>query len=215
MHRRKSMKGIFVTFEGPDGSGKTTQVNLLKEYFNSLGYNVLITREPGGTPISEKIRDLILDPENKEMGAVCEALLYAAARAQHMHELIIPALDMGKMVICDRFVDSSIVYQGYARGLGEEMVEIINGYAIQGRTPDRTFLITIPPETGIERKNSDGALDRLEQEDIQFHKKVFEGYNRLKGKYDRILHIDGTQDINKIQGIIRQDINKIIKKEGF
>jgi dTMP kinase len=209
------MKGIFVTFEGPDGSGKTTQVNLLKEYFNSLGYDVLITREPGGTPISEKIREVILDPENKEMGATCEALLYAAARAQHMYETIIPALDMGKMVICDRFVDSSIVYQGYARGLGEEMVETINGYAIQGRTPDRTFLITIPPEIGIQRKNTDGELDRLEQEDIQFHKKVYEGYNRLKGKYDRILHIDGTQDINKIQDIIREDINRIIKKEGF
>jgi dTMP kinase len=209
------MKGIFVTFEGPDGSGKTTQVNLLKEYFNSLGYDVLITREPGGTPISEKIREVILDPENKEMGATCEALLYAAARAQHMYETIIPALDMGKMVICDRFVDSSIVYQGYARGLGEEMVETINEYAIQGRTPDRTFLITIPPEIGIQRKNTDGELDRLEQEDIQFHKKVYEGYNRLKGKYDRILHIDGTQDINKIQDIIREDINRIIKKEGF
>lgn len=209
------MKGIFVTFEGPDGSGKTTQVNLLKEYFNSLGYEVLITREPGGTNISEKIRKLILDPENKEMGAVCEALLYAASRAQHMHEVIIPALNLGKMVICDRFVDSSIVYQGYARGLGDEMVGNINEYAIQGRTPDRTFLITIPPEVGIKRKNSDGALDRLEQEDIQFHKKVYEGYNRLKGKYDRIMHIDGTQDINKIQDIIREDINKIIKKEGF
>lgn len=209
------MKGIFVTFEGPDGSGKTTQVNLLKEYFNSLGYEVLITREPGGTNISEKIRKLILDPENKEMGAVCEALLYAASRAQHMHEVIIPALNLGKMVICDRFVDSSIVYQGYARGLGDEMVGNINEYAIQGRTPDRTFLITIPPEVGIKRKNSDGALDRLEQEDIQFHKKVYEGYNRLKGKYDRIMHIDGTQNINKIQDIIREDINKIIKKEGF
>ena len=149
------------------------------------------------------------------MGAVCEALLYAASRAQHMYELIIPALDKGKMVICDRFVDSSIVYQGYARGLGEEMVGTINGYAIQGRTPDRTYLITIPPETGIERKNLDGALDRLEQEDIEFHKKVYNGYNRLKGKYDRIVHIDGTQDINKIQDIIREDINKIIKKEGF
>ncbi|MDF2674204.1 MAG: dTMP kinase [Clostridiales bacterium] len=209
------MKGIFVTFEGPDGSGKTTQVTLLKEHFRSLGYEVLITREPGGTNISEKIRRLILDPENKEMGAVCEALLYAASRAQHMCEVIIPALNSGKMVICDRFVDSSIVYQGYARGLGDEMVGSINEYAIQGRTPDRTFLITIPPEVGIKRKNSDGALDRLEQEDIRFHKKVYEGYNRLKGKHDRIMHIDGTQDIDKIQAIIREDINKIIKKEGF
>lgn len=209
------MKGIFVTFEGPDGSGKTTQVNLLKEYFNSLGYDVLVTREPGGTHISEKIRKVILDPENKEMGAVCEALLYAASRAQHMYEVIIPALDMGKMVICDRFVDSSIVYQGYARGLGEDMVGTINDYAIQGRIPDRTFLITIPPEVGIKRKNMDGELDRLEQEDIQFHKKVYEGYNRLKGKHDRIMHIDGTQDINKIQDIIRENINEIMKKEGF
>lgn len=206
------MKGIFVTFEGPDGSGKTTQVTLLKDYFKSLGYEVLITREPGGTNISEKIRRLILDPENKEMGAVCEALLYAASRAQHMYEIIIPALNAGKMVICDRFVDSSIVYQGYARGLGDEMVGNINEHAIQGRTPDRTFLITIPPEVGIKRKNSDGALDRLEQEDIQFHKKVYEGYNRLKGKYERIMHIDGTQDRDKIQSIIREDINRIMAR---
>lgn len=206
------MKGIFVTFEGPDGSGKTTQVNLLKEYFNSLGYDVLITREPGGTPISEKIRDLILDPENKEMGAVCEALLYAASRAQHVYEVINPALSSGKMVICDRFVDSSMVYQGYGRGLGEEMVGTINGYAIQDSRPDVTFLITIPPEVGIMRKNMDGKLDRLELEDIQFHKRVYEGYNRLKGKYERIVHIDGTMDINKIQDIIREHINKILRR---
>lgn len=209
------MKGIFVTFEGPDGSGKTTQVTLLKEYFNSLGYEVLITREPGGTTISEKIRKLILDPENKEMGAVCEAMLYAAARAQHIYEVIIPALNAGKMVICDRFVDSSIVYQGFARGLGEEMVGKINDYAIQGTIPDRTYLITISPETGIKRKNSDGELDRLELEDIEFHKMVFEGYNRLKGKHNRIMHIDGNQSINKVQDIIREDISKFINKEGF
>jgi dTMP kinase len=204
------MKGVFVTFEGPDGSGKTTQVGLLKEYFNSLGYDVLITREPGGTSISEKIRELILDPENKEMGAVCEALLYAAARAQHMHETIIPALDMGKMVICDRFVDSSMVYQGYARGLGEEMVGTINKYAIMGREPDVTFLITVPAEGGIKRKNSQRELDRLELEDMEFHKMVFEGYNRLKGKYDRMVHIDGTLEINKIHDIIIENIKKVV-----
>lgn len=204
------MKGIFITFEGPDGSGKTTQINMLREYLVEMGYDVVLTREPGGTFISEKIRNLILDPENKGMSPVCEALLYAASRAQHVHEVIIPSLDLGKVVICDRFVDSSIVYQGYARELGETMVETINGYAVQGRMPDVTFLITLPPEIGIQRKNSGGKLDRLEMENILFHKKVYEGYNRIKEKYNRIVDIDGTQGIDEIQKIIRNRIKSIL-----
>jgi dTMP kinase len=117
---------------------------------------------------------------------------------------------MGKMVICDRFVDSSMVYQGYARGLGEEMVGTINKYAIMGREPDVTFLITVPAEVGIKRKNSQRELDRLELEDMEFHKMVFEGYNRLKGKYDRMVHIDGTLEINKIHDIIIENIKKVV-----
>lgn len=205
------MRGLFITFEGPDGSGKSTQINLLKKHLESRGYDVLFTREPGGTPISEKIRKIILDPENKGMNSVCEALLYAASRAQLVHEVIKPALEGGKIVIADRFVDSSIVYQGYARGLGEDMIESINRYAVLGEEPDVTFLITLPPEEGIKRKNRGGKLDRLEQENILFHKKVLEGYNNIKGKYSRIVSIDGTLGIDEIHHIIKDKIDSILK----
>ena len=117
------MKGYFITFEGPDGSGKTTQINLLKEYLVNKGHDVIVTREPGGTPISEAIRNIILDTRHKEMNAITEMLLYAAARAQHVAQLIKPALDQGKIVLCDRFVDSSVAYQGVGRNLGIEMIE--------------------------------------------------------------------------------------------
>ncbi|TDT50574.1 dTMP kinase [Fonticella tunisiensis] len=205
------MRGLFITFEGPDGSGKSTQINLLRKHLESRGYDVLFTREPGGTPISEKIRKIILDPENKGMNSVCEALLYAASRAQLVHEVIKPALESGKIVIADRFVDSSIVYQGYARGLGEDMIESINRYAVLGEEPDVTFLITLPPEEGIKRKNRGGKLDRLEQENILFHKKVLEGYNNIKGKYSRIVPIDGTLGIDEIHHIIKDKIDFILK----
>lgn len=204
------MKGIFITLEGPDGSGKTTQIKMLRDYLEEKGFEVLITREPGGTKISEKIRNIILDPENKEMNGACEALLYAASRAQLVGEVILPALREGKVVIADRFVDSSIVYQGVARELGEDMIENINRFATSGKEPDVTFLINISPEIGIQRKHSDGKLDRLEQENIMFHNKVHEGYNRLKGKYSRIFEIDGTQSIEDIQYIIRSKIDSIL-----
>lgn len=204
------MKGIFITLEGPDGSGKTTQIKMLRDYLEEKGFEVLITREPGGTKISEKIRNIILDPENKEMNGACEALLYAASRAQLVGEVILPALREGKVVIADRFVDSSIVYQGVARELGEDMIENINRFATSGKEPDVTFLINISPEIGIQRKHSDGKLDRLEQENIMFHNKVHEGYNRLKGKYSRIFEIDGTQSIEDIQYIIRNKIDSIL-----
>lgn len=192
------MKGLFITFEGPDGSGKSTQITRLKEYLSSKGYDVLLVREPGGTRISEQIRSVILDTENKGMNPICEAMLYAASRAQLTHQVIIPALEEGRMVIADRFVDSSIVYQGYARGLGEEMVATINSYATGGLAPDITFLINIPAEVGITRKNNQQKLDRLEEEGISFHKKVHEGYNRLKDKNNRIVEIDGTKSIDEI-----------------
>lgn len=207
------MKGLFITFEGPDGSGKSTQITRLKEYLSSKGYDVLLVREPGGTRISEQIRSVILDTENKGMHPICEAMLYAASRAQLTHQVIIPALNEGRMVIADRFVDSSIVYQGYARGLGEEMVATINSYATGGLAPDITFLINIPAEVGIARKNNQQKLDRLEEEGISFHKKVHEGYNRLKDKNNRIVEIDGTKSIDEIareiEAIITERLSNI------
>ncbi|MCX7884064.1 MAG: dTMP kinase [Caloramator sp.] len=204
------MKGLFITFEGPDGSGKTTQINLLNNYLTKCGYDVILTREPGGTKISEKIREVILNPENKGMSPICEALLYAAARAQHVYEVIIPALNSGKIVICDRFTDSSVVYQGYARGLGEDLVENINHYATLGIEPNITFLLNLPAEIGIKRKKESKTLDRLEQESIIFHEKVCEGYNRLKNRHKRIFEIDAAMEADKIHSIIIEKIKNIL-----
>lgn len=208
------MKGIFITFEGNDGCGKTTQINLVSDYLNSLGYDVMVSREPGGTAISEKIRNIILDPDNKGMDPACEALLYAASRAQHVNEVIIPALSAGKVVISDRFVESSIVYQGIGRGLGVDEVKTINDFAIKGCRPDLTFLITLAPVIGIRRKMESGKPDRLEMENLEFHQKVFDGYEKLKKINNRIISIDGTKDIDEIQKIIREKIEKFLK-EGY
>lgn len=207
------MKGIFISIEGMDGSGKTTQIQMLREYFEKEGRKVIITREPGGTRISEDIRETILDIRNQEMGDITEALLYAASRAQHVHELIKPALERGDIVICDRFVDSSIVYQGFARGLGEEMVRTINNYAIQGIMPDITFFLDIDHATGMERKKNQQELDRLEAEKERFHQLVREGYHRLIEKEgNRIISVDASRSIETIhQDLVRAVLSKIEK----
>ena len=155
--------GYFISFEGVDGSGKSTQISKLNEYLEAGGYEVVLSREPGGTDIGEQIRSVILDPNNQGMTAVTEALLYAASRAQHVHDVIAPAVEAGKVVICDRFVDSSIAYQQYGRKLGE-CVRIINGYAIDGCMPDLTFLLKVKPDVGGTRIGS-REKDRIELED--------------------------------------------------
>ena len=188
--------GMFITLEGSDGSGKTTQIELLKEYFEERGTDVVITREPGGTGISEKIRDIILDKDNTEMVPMTEALLYAASRAQHVAEKIKPALEQGRTVICDRFTDSSIAYQGFGRGLGD-CVRIINEYAVGGIVPDITFLMKMDPKVGKDRISED-EQDRLEREKMDFHRKVYDGYIALEKKYDRIVGIDASGSIEDI-----------------
>lgn len=208
------MRGLFISMEGPDGSGKTTQIELLKEYFLNKGYEVIITREPGGTQISEKIRDIILDVNNKALSNMTEALLYAASRAQHVEEKIKPALENGKIVISDRFVDSSIVYQGYARGIGIDIVESINNFAIQGFMPDTTFFFDIEPEFAMKRKAKQKSLDRLEQEHILFHNKVYEGYKILLKKYPkRIKSIDARQSIDNIFEQIIKEVSRLLKED--
>ncbi|NLK98807.1 MAG: dTMP kinase [Epulopiscium sp.] len=205
------MRGLFISMEGPDGSGKTTQIELLKEYFLNKGYEVIITREPGGTQISEKIRDIILDVNNKALSNMTEALLYAASRAQHVEEKIKPALENGKIVISDRFVDSSIVYQGYARGIGIDIVESINNFAIQGFMPDITFFFDIEPEFAMKRKAKQKSLDRLEQEHILFHNKVYEGYKILLKRYPkRIKSIDARQSIDNIYEQIMKEVTNLL-----
>lgn len=192
------MKGLFISFEGPDGCGKSTQIKLFADYLKARGFDVVITREPGGTPISEKIREVILDPANKEECDICEMLLYAAARAQHVAELIKPSVEAGKIVLCDRFVDSSIAYQAYGRGLGEQ-VEIVNGYAVQGLMPDITFFLSISAEEGMRRNKKTDKIDRLEQEALAFHDKVHEGYLKIVEKNkDRMIVIDASKSVDEV-----------------
>lgn len=193
------MKGYFITVEGLDGCGKTTQLNNIADYFEQKGRKVILTREPGGTKLGEKIREILLDVDNTGMNSVAELMLYAAARAQIVSELIVPAVEQGKIVICDRFIDSSIAYQGYGRKLGAEIVEGINSYALQGCKPDITFLFDISPEEIARRKTLKEKLDRVESEKIDFHNRVYEGYLALaEANRERIIVIDARKSIEEI-----------------
>ncbi len=203
------MKGIFITMEGPDGSGKTTQIELLKKYLESKGYDIIITREPGGTAISEAIRKIILNPEYSEMSHMTELLLYASARAQLVNQVIKPALEQGKAVISDRFVESSAVYQGIGRGLGVETVYEVNSYALGNVKPELTIFMDLEAEEGIKRKKNQAELDRMEMEDLSFHKRVVEGYRQLAGLYpERIVSINATLPIDEIHSMIIQEVEK-------
>lgn len=211
MSYNKEYKGFLVTFEGPDGSGKTTQIKLLTKYLTDRGYQVLSTREPGGTDISEKIREIILDNKNSSMSSMCEALLYAASRAQLVDEIIKPALREGKFIICDRFVESSIVYQGIGRNLGIENIRRINDAALNGLRADATFMLTIPYEEGLKRKENQRELDRLEKSGEDFHRKVFFGYLELAKENKNIIEIDAARDIESVHKDIVKRINLIME----
>lgn len=204
-------QGLFITMEGPDGSGKSTQIEAIRKFFESRGDQVVITREPGGTQISEKIRALLLDRENMEMDPMAETLLYAASRAQLVAQVIKPALDSGVHVICDRFVDSSIAYQGFGRGLGY-CVSVINAYAINNCIPDITFLMKLNPEVGKSRiKSSD--QDRMEMEKLDFHNRVFAGYEALEMEYpDRIVGVDATRNIEEISSEILSHVERLFNR---
>ncbi|MBO5426317.1 MAG: dTMP kinase [Lachnospiraceae bacterium] len=208
------MQGIFISMEGPDGSGKSTQIELLKSYLESKGYDeIIITREPGGTVISEAIRGIILNKDYSEMGYMTEALLYASARAQLVSEVIKPALEADKAVISDRFVDSSAVYQGMARGLGVDVAYQINSYAIQGIMPQLTIHMDLPAKVGISRKKEQAELDRMELETLEFHEKVAEGYRTLaKLAPERIRTIDATMGIEDIHGKIVSYVEDILAR---
>ncbi len=207
------MKGIFITFEGPEGSGKTSVIKAVEERLKQQNKNVLMTREPGGIRIAELIRNIILDVNNVEMDLTTEALLFAASRRQHIVEKIWPALNEGKIVLCDRFVDSSLAYQGVGRELGIDRVYAINQYAIEGCLPDLTIFIDVPPSIGLKRVFSNGRkVDRLDLETIKFHEKVYLGYHELINKFpDRIKVVDGTQTIDKVVENSLEWIYKIIK----
>lgn len=202
-------KGIFITMEGPDGAGKSTQIDLLKKYLEDKGYNILLTRDPGGNDISEAIRGIILNKDFTEMGYMTELLLYASARAQLVKENIKPALEAGTAVIADRFVDSSAVYQGIGRDLGIDTVYKVNEFALQGIMPDMTILMDLDAEVGLARKKNQAELDRMERESVDFHKKVVAGYRDLADRYpERILKVDAALQVQEIHDIIVANIEK-------
>jgi dTMP kinase len=194
-------RGIFISLEGPEGAGKTTIITMLMNELEELGYQVTQTREPGGIEIAEKIRNVILDKSHTAMDPRTEALLYAAARRQHLVEKVNPALESGKIVLCDRFIDSSLAYQGHARGLGMDDVYSINKFAIGDRMPDLTIYFDIDPVIGLNRINQhdNREVNRLDLEDIQFHYKVREGYELLLKKFpDRMKKIDAADPIEVV-----------------
>lgn len=210
-------EGFFITLEGGEGSGKTTVLGRVAAYLQNRSMPYRITREPGGIEIAEKIRSIILDPAHTAMDARTEALLYAASRSQHLAEVVEPALREGLTVLCDRFVDSSLVYQGHARGLGMEEVWSINRFAIGNRMPDLTFYLDVEPEIGLSRiaVNQDREVNRLDMESLAFHQKVREGYHLLiKANPERIVVLDANRPIHLVeQDIVRTLEERVLK--GF
>ena len=193
-------KGLFITFEGCDGCGKTTCINNVSTILRNCGIEFILTREPGGSKIAEEIRNIILDKNNTEEDPRTESLLYAASRRQHLVEIILPALKSGKIVLCDRYLDSSLAYQGYARNLGIDNIMSINSFAIENVMPDLTFFLDLSPEEGLKRIQSrKRESDRLDQEKLDFHKRVYEGYQIVNNRFkDRIVRIDASKAPNEI-----------------
>lgn len=198
-------KGFFITFEGIDGSGKSTQIDLLNKWLLEQDYEVVTTREPGGTNIGEKIREIILDPSHKEMDDITEAYLYASSRAQLVREVILPSVASGKIVICDRFLDSSIAYQGYGREMGNK-VKLINSVAVGSCIPDLTFYLRVEPDDGQGRIN-DRALDRIELQDAKFRHRTFDGYENIASEDNRRVAIINGND--SIENIHKHVVNKV------
>lgn len=205
------MRGYFISLEGPDGAGKSTVLEeALKEISPQLKTQYLVTREPGGSQIAEKIRQIILDPANVKMDDRTEALLYAAARSQHVEEIVKPALEAGKVVFSDRFVDSSLAYQGQGRDLGIAAVKQINDFATGGLEPDLTLFFDLDPKIGLTRikKLRPDQEDRLEQEKLAFHQKVYAGYQKIASLYpERIVTIDASQSFKQVV----QEVITVIK----
>ncbi|WP_426450034.1 dTMP kinase [Paenibacillus sp. S-38] len=204
-------RGYFVTVEGGEGAGKTSAIGAIVQAVADLGGTVVSTREPGGIPIAEKIRELILDRSHTEMDSRTEALLYAAARRQHLTQRVIPALQAGQVVVCDRFIDSSLAYQGHARGLGMDEVLAVNAFAIEGWMPDLTLYMDVSPEVGLARIQADTSreLNRLDLEKLEFHKKVREGYLQLLERYpERMVRIDAESALPEVLEQIRILLNQ-------
>lgn len=209
------MKSLFITFEGPEGAGKTTIVKMIEQYFINKKIPYLSTREPGGIRISESIREIILSPEHTEMDSRTEALLYAASRRQHLVEKVIPALEEGKVVLCDRFIDSSLAYQGVGRNLGIEEVRQINEFAIDGTMPDLTIFFDLDPSIGLKRVHEaeQREINRLDLENIEFHQRVYKGYFKvIENDRERFYLVDASKSIEEVYNQALQAIKKKINE---
>ena len=208
-------RGFFITFEGGEGSGKTTQSKRLAIDLEKAGYGILLTHEPGGTPISEQIRGILLNREHREMVSTTELLLFAAARAQHVSERIVPALDEGRIVISARFADSMVAYQGYARGLELELIHYLNGIATQGLTSDLTIVLDLPVEIGLNRaRQSLESMDRMESERIEFHKRLRDGFLTIASQEpERIKVIDAQMDPDRVYEQIKAEVDRRINEK--
>ena len=207
------MSGLFITLEGPDGSGKSTMIGLIGQYLKEQGIEHVITREPGGTTIGEKIRGIIIDRENINMGPETEALLFAASRAQHVHEKILPAVEEGKVVVCDRFLLSSLAYQGVGRGLGIQEVRAVNEFGLRGMTPDLILFFHVDPEVTLLRKTKEGG-DRLEEEGGVFHREVYEGYMTLLRMYpDNVVVIDAEKSVEEVYAQTIAALTEVLKSK--
>lgn len=205
------MKGLFITFEGIEGSGKTTQIKRLRNWLIDHGFETVITREPGGTVISEAVRTVLLNPEHEPMAATTELLLYAAARAQHVEELIRPALDAGVMVLCDRFADSTVAYQGYGRGIDRGVLDRLNNLATAGLEPDVTLLFDLPVHDGLQRALRGRIGDRIEQESIEFHERVRDGYLELAKQFpDRMFVIEAEQAPDRVAEHVIEAVQNLV-----
>ena len=201
---------MFITFEGPDGSGKTTQISLLADFLREQGYPVRTTREPGGTSIGDQIRDCLHDVRNIGMTAATEILLYSASRAQLVREVIRPALEAGAIVICDRFADSTMAYQGYGRGLSLDDLAYITGFATGDLQPDLTFLLDLDVEAGIGRRTSGGdEMNRMDLQKSSFHRRVRDGYlEMVASQPQRWVVVDADRAVDDVQAAIRDEVRK-------
>jgi len=212
------MKGRFITFEGMEGSGKSTQITLLADYLRGAGKLVTFTREPGGTPIGDQVRSILLDPENKGLDPTAELLLYAASRAQHLREVILPALESGGIVLCDRFSDATLAYQGFGRGLDQETIHLLDRIVTSGMRPHLTILLDISPAVGLARargRNTACGLEaeaRFENEALAFHDRVRRGYLALaEQERDRVRVVDGSGSVEDIRMEIRKITDDLLR----
>jgi dTMP kinase len=213
------VKGIFITFEGPDGAGKTTQLQRLAKELQGMGHEIVVTREPGGTAISDKIRSIILSPDNQEMVDQTEVLLYASSRAQHVHERILPALQESKIVLCDRFIDASVAYQAYGLGVDIELVKAISGFASSGLQATRTYLLDVPVEVSKERllqrsqNSAQAPLDRIEQKGFEYHNRVREGFHRIaEDEPNRVVIVNAHRTEDEIAVDILADCKRLLER---